>query len=118
MSTQAQSTMPQQIARFSTCRRPGLWRCSSERPPQLWKLRRLGAIAPEGLRTRISHVSSPEGPPLVILPQDTTHREQIQKGITQNRSKKASQKHSLQRRKSEGISISFTHTYIEVLQAL
>ena len=53
------------------------------RPPHLWKLRRLGAIAPEGLRTRISHVSSPEGPPLVILPEDTTDTEQIQKGITE-----------------------------------
>src|SRR5216117_708604 len=60
------------------------------RPPHLWKLRRLGAIAPEGLGTRISHVSSPEGPPLVILPEDTTDREQIQKGITENRSKKGS----------------------------
>src|SRR6266480_1906126 len=39
------------------------------RPPHLWKLRRLGAMAPEGLRTRISHVSSPEGPPLKIIPE-------------------------------------------------
>src|SRR5216117_3451495 len=87
------------------------------RPPHLWKLRRLGAIAPEGLRTRISHVSSPEGPPLVILPEDTTDTEQIQKGITENRSKKGSQKHRLQRRKSERISLSFSHSYIGVFPA-
>ena len=72
------------------------------RPPHLWKLRRLGAIAPEGLRTRISHVSSPEGPPLVILPEDTTD--------TQNRSKKGSQRTDPKRDHTEQIQKGITET--------
>src|SRR5205814_1656825 len=106
MSTQAQSTMPQQIARFSTCRRPGLWRCSSERPPQLWKLRRLGAMAPEGLRTRISHVSSPEGPPLKILPEGQNRQ------ITEEQ--RAPHTSSLQEHLFT--CLSFLHSYIGIFQ--
>src|SRR5436190_14441761 len=50
------------------------------RPPHLWKLRWLGAMAPGGLRTGTSHVSSPV-PPSGTSSQRTeqTHIEHIQK---------------------------------------
>src|SRR4051794_1088573 len=52
------------------------------RPPDLWKLRWLGALAPGGLRTGTSHVSRPVAPPPVgDSPEDRTytHRTQTNK---------------------------------------
>src|SRR5436190_8541347 len=43
------------------------------RPPHLWKLSWLGAMAPGGIRTGTSHVSSPVPPFWDILPEDTTY---------------------------------------------